>query len=191
VPCVPAGADSRRGHGRRIDLRRVGTDRSVGSSGIGRNEPLIGLPAGRAIRLLTPIRARIPLLLWHDRQMLHQLREMPNGVRVFLGYGFVVLAFLGLTLPRVINEAVEAPISPIGLLWMLLLAYLIFTLTLVLQRKQAAFGLAVGLATLTLPLIPILAGFAGLPGALAGVALAAGLFWALRRPGVRGWFSEP
>jgi uncharacterized membrane protein len=123
--------------------------------------------------------------------MLQQLRHMPNGVRVFLVYGFAVLAFLGLTLPRVVNEAVEAPISPIGLLWMLLLAYLVFTLTLVLQRKRAAFGLAVGLVTLLLPLIPILALFAGLIGAFAGTALAVALFWALRRPGVRSWFSEP
>jgi hypothetical protein len=93
--------------------------------------------------------------------VLQQLRAMPNGVRIFLVYGFVVLAFLGLTLPIVVNEAIEAPISPIGLLWMLLLAYLIFTLTLTLQRKQAGYGLAIGLATLTVPLIPILALFAG------------------------------
>jgi hypothetical protein len=123
--------------------------------------------------------------------MLQQLREMPTGVRILLVYGFFVLAFLGLTLPLVVNEAVEAPVSPIGLLWMLLLAYLVFTLTLVLQRKQAAFGLAVGLATLTLPLIPILGLFAGLPGAAAATALAIAVFWALRRPGVRGWFNEP
>jgi hypothetical protein len=122
--------------------------------------------------------------------VLQQLRAMPNGVRIFLVYGFVVLAFLGLTLPVVVNEAVEAPISPIGLLWMLLLAYLIFTLTLTLQRKQAGYGLAIGLATLTVPLIPILALFAGVPGALAPLVLAVILFWGLRRPGVRDWFSE-
>ena len=123
--------------------------------------------------------------------MLQTFREMPTGVRIFLVYGFAMLAFLGLTLPRIINEAVDAPVSPIGLLWMLLLAYLVFTITLVLQRKQAGFGLAVGLVTLTLPLIPILGLFAGVPGALIGIVVSVGLFWALRRPGVRAWFSEP
>jgi len=123
--------------------------------------------------------------------MLELVRGMPNGVRIFLVYGFLILAFLGLTLPRIIDQAVDAPVSPIGLLWMLLLAYLVFTLTLVLQRKQAAFGLAIGLATLTVPLVPILGVFAGLPGALAALAVAVVVFWALRRPGVRAWFAEP
>ena len=39
---------------------------------------------------------------------------------------------------------------------MVLLAYTIFTTTLVLQRKQAARGLALGLASLTIPLVPLL-----------------------------------
>ena len=39
---------------------------------------------------------------------------------------------------------------------MVLLAYTIFTTTLVLQRKQAARNLAVGLASLTIPLVPFL-----------------------------------
>ena len=39
---------------------------------------------------------------------------------------------------------------------MILLAYTIFTTTLVLQRKQAARGLALGLASLTIPLVPLL-----------------------------------
>lgn len=122
--------------------------------------------------------------------MLELLRAMPTGVRVFLAYGFTVLAFLGLTLPLVVNEAVEAPVSPIGLLWMLLLAYLIFTITLVLQRKEAAYALALGLATLSVPLIPILGVYAGIPGALVAAAVAIVLFVALRRPDVRGWFVE-
>ena len=40
---------------------------------------------------------------------------------------------------------------------MVLLAYTIFTTTLVLQRKQAARDLALGLASLTIPLVPLLA----------------------------------
>src|SRR5258706_11956098 len=98
--------------------------------------------------------------------MLGTLRAMPNGVRFFLVYAFLMLAFLGLTLPLVVDQAVTVPISGIGLVWMLLLAYLIFTVTLVLQRKQAAYMLSLGLASLTVPLIFVLAVFAGLPGAV-------------------------
>lgn len=123
--------------------------------------------------------------------MLDRLRQMPNGVRVLLAYGFLLLALIALTLPLVVEQAVEAPVSPLGLLWMLLLAYLIFTLTLILQRKQAGWGLSIGLATLSLPLIALLYGWAGLAGALLGLALAALLFASLRRRAVREWFSEP
>ena len=78
-----------------------------------------------------------------------------------------MLAFVGLTLPLVVDQAVEAPVSVTGIIYMLLLAYLIFTMTLVLQRKQAGYPLALGLATLSLPLVPILfLSPAGLPGAL-------------------------
>src|SRR5687767_7305799 len=123
--------------------------------------------------------------------MLEQLRAMPNGVRFVLAYGFAMLGLLALTLPLVVEQAVEAPVSPLGLLWMLLLAYLIFTLTLILQRKQAGWGLSIGLATLSLPLIALLYGWAGLAGALLGLGLAAVLFVSLRRRAVREWFSEP
>ena len=123
--------------------------------------------------------------------MLATLRAMPWSVRIFLGYAFLLLAFLGLTLRLVVDLAIEAPVSGPGLLWMLLLAYLIFTITLVLQRKQAAWGLAMGLATLTLPLIPFLAIGAGLPGLLFAVALAVLVFGALTRRSARGWFVEP
>jgi hypothetical protein len=119
------------------------------------------------------------------------LRSMPNGVRVVLAFGFILLAGIGLTLPLVIEQAVEAPVSPVGLLWMLLLAYLIFTLTLILQRKQAAWMLSVGLASLTVPLTIVLFFGAGFLGALAGVALVALLFFSLRGERVRAWFSEP
>lgn len=123
--------------------------------------------------------------------MLERLRQMPNGVRVVLAYGFLLLGLVALTLPLVVEQAVEAPVSPLGLLWMLLLAYLIFTLTLILQRKQAGWGFSIGLATLSLPLIAVLYGWAGVAGALLGLALAAMLFLSLRRSAVRQWFSEP
>lgn len=117
---------------------------------------------------------------------------MPLGVRVFLAYAFLVLAFVGVTLPLVVAQAVSAPISPLGIVWMALLAYLIFTMTLVLQRKEAAYPLALGLATLTVPLIPMLyLSPAGIPGAVFAVVVAVLVFGALRRPGVRAWFNEP
>jgi len=123
--------------------------------------------------------------------MIVLLRQMPNGVRLLLAFGFVLLAFVGLTLPLVIDLAVEAPVSPLGLLWMLLLAYLVFTLTLILQRKQAAWLLSIGLASLSVPLAVILYSWAGPLGLLAGGALAVVLFLALRGRRARAWFSEP
>jgi hypothetical protein len=124
--------------------------------------------------------------------MLQQLRVMPNGVRVFLVYGFLILAFVGLTLPLVVAQAVEAPVSFLGLVWMGLLAYLIFTITLVLQRKQAGYPLALGLVSLCVPLVPILfLSPAGLPGALLTIAIAAVVIWSLRRTTSRSWFVEP
>ena len=120
------------------------------------------------------------------------VRAMPAGVRIVLAFGFALLAGVGLTLPLVIDQAVEAPVSPLGLLWMLLLAYLVFTLTLILQRKQAAWLLSLGLASLSVPLALILFTWAGALGALAGIALVVLLFVALLRgQSARAWFSEP
>ena len=127
----------------------------------------------------------------HNRRMIGELRQMPNGVRLVLVYGLLLMAGLALTLPLVVELAVEAPISPLGLLWMLLLAYVIFTLTLILQRKQAAWMLSLGLASLSVPLVVVLFSWGGLPAAAAGVLLATALFMALRRPAARAWFSEP
>ena len=124
--------------------------------------------------------------------MLQLVRQMPAGVMAFLVYGFLILVFLGLTLPLVIEQAVEAPISFMGLIWMLLLAYLIFTMTLVLQRKQVAFPLALGLVSLCLPLVPLAyLSPAGLPGAMAVLAVFIVEAWSLRRPRTRAWFVEP
>ena len=122
--------------------------------------------------------------------MVDLLRQMPAGVRIVLGFGFLLLAGVGLTLPLVIQQAVEAPISAVGLLWMLLLAYLVFTLTLILQRKQAAWMLSLGLASLSVPLTFGLWVWGGLIGALIGVVIGVVLFLSLRREGSRAWFSE-
>ncbi|HKZ90954.1 MAG TPA: hypothetical protein VJZ50_02335 [Candidatus Limnocylindrales bacterium] len=124
--------------------------------------------------------------------MLQLVRQMPPGVLVFLGYAFLVLTVLGLAMPIVVEEAVVAPISFIGLVWMLLLAYLIFTMTLMLQRKQAAYPLALGLTSLLLPLALIVLFADG--GWLVSIVLVIAfmvVLWSLRRPRSRRWFSEP
>jgi succinate-acetate transporter protein len=74
---------------------------------------------------------------------------------------------------------------------MVLLAYTIFTITLVLQRKQAARGLALGLASLTIPLIPLLAISQLGVEAIFVAALAGLLFRGLLKPEVRTYLSEP
>ncbi len=126
----------------------------------------------------------------NNRPVVDLLRQMPNGVRIVLLFGFVLLAGVGLTLPLVIEEAVSAPISALGLLWMLLLAYLVFTLTLILQRKQAGFMLSMGLASLAVPLAIAMFFWAGAVGLGVGLLIAAMLFLALRQPGAREWFRE-
>jgi hypothetical protein len=120
------------------------------------------------------------------------VRAMPAGVLVFLGYAFLVLSVLGLSMPVVIDQAVQAPITFIGIVWMLLLAYLIFTMTLVLQRKQAAYMLSLGLTSLLLPLAAVmLFAPAGWILSIAAVLLFVLVVWSLRRPRSREWFSEP
>ena len=81
------------------------------------------------------------------------VRGMPWGVALFLAYALVILAGIGVTLQGVIDLATDMSVSFPGVVDMVLLAYTIFTITLVLQRKMASRGLAIGLSTLTLPLI--------------------------------------
>ena len=101
---------------------------------------------------------------------------MPPGIRIFLGYAFLILGAIGLSLRWVVDQAISVPISPIGVVAMVLLAYTIFTTTLVIQRKEASRTLALGLATLTVPAIPLLLLaaqplFALIVAALAGAAV--------------------
>ena len=123
--------------------------------------------------------------------MLERIRTMPGGIRLFLIYAFLILAGLGLSLRFVVDQAIAAPVSPLGVLVMVLLAYTIFTTTLVIQRKKAAFGLAIGLASLTLPLVLLLAVspvHPALPVFAAAFSLL--LFRGLLRPEVRVYLSE-
>ena len=116
---------------------------------------------------------------------------MPGGIRLFLIYAFLILAGLGLSLRFVVDQAIAAPVSPLGVLVMVLLAYTIFTTTLILQRKQAARGLAIGLASLTIPAVLLLA-TSPVPVAapLFMAALSVLLFRGLLRPEVRAYLNE-
>src|SRR5881396_3858642 len=82
------------------------------------------------------------------------LRGMPWGVALFVVYALAILAGVGLSFGFVVDQAENVPVTPLGLVVMALLAYTIFTVTVVLQRKAAARNLALGLATLALPAIP-------------------------------------
>jgi len=116
---------------------------------------------------------------------------MPPAIVLFLAYAFVILAGIGISLRYVVDLAIGAPVSGVGVVVMILLAYTIFTTTLVLQRKEASRGLALGLATLTLPLAPYLL-LTGLPIQAAFVgALSYFLFRGLRSQRVRDYLNEP
>jgi hypothetical protein len=122
--------------------------------------------------------------------MLTRIREMPPGILLFLAYAGLILAGIGISLRYVIDLAIGAPVSGPGVVVMVLLAYTIFTTTLVLQRKEASRGLALGLASLTVPLAPYLL-FTGLPLQAAFIAaLAVLLFRGLLSPRVRAYLSE-
>lgn len=123
--------------------------------------------------------------------MLETVRRMPAGIRLFLFYAFAILAGIGLSLRFVVDQAIGAPISGMGVVVMVLLAYTIFTTTLVLQRKEASRTLAIGLASLTLPLIPFLLVNGLLPQFIVVTLFAVALLRGLMRPSVRAWLSEP
>jgi hypothetical protein len=116
---------------------------------------------------------------------------MPFGIRLFLGYALLILVGIALSMRTIVDQATLAPVSLIGVVVMILLAYTIFTTTLVLQRKQAAFGLALGLASLTIPLVVLLAVspvHPALPFFVAAFSVL--LFRGLLRPEVRTYLSE-
>jgi hypothetical protein len=118
-------------------------------------------------------------------------RIPPAGLLLFLGYAFLILGGIGISLRWVVDQAIGTPVSLPGLVVMVLLAYTIFTITMVLQRKQAARGLAQGLATLTIPAVPLLLLGPAPAAALVPAAFGALLFLGLGRPSVKDWLSEP
>jgi hypothetical protein len=122
--------------------------------------------------------------------MLERVRSMPGPIRLFLGYALLILVGIGLSLRFVVDQAIAAPVSPLGVIVMVLLAYTIFTVTLVLQRKQAGRGLAIGLASLTVPLVPLLILSQLVIEAIFIAALGLLLLRGLFRPDVRAYLSE-
>jgi hypothetical protein len=123
--------------------------------------------------------------------MFDAIRAMPAGIRLFLAYALLILAGIGLSLRFVVDQAIEASVSFQGVVVMALLAYTIFTTTLVLQRKEAARGLSLGLVSLVVPLVPLLA-LSQLPvEAVFAAVLGFLLFRGLRRPEVRAYLNEP
>ena len=124
-------------------------------------------------------------------QPLPSVKGMPPVVQVFLGYAFLILGGIGLSLRFVVDLAVAAPVSLVGLVVMALLAYDIFTITLVLQRKEAGRGLALGLSSLTVPAVPLAALSGALPVALLVAALGLLLLRGLAGPSARAWLDQP
>lgn len=122
--------------------------------------------------------------------MLERVRSMPGPIRLFLGYAVLILVGIGLSLRFVVDQAIAAPVSPLGVIVMVLLAYTIFTVTLVLQRKQAGRGLAIGLASLSVPLVPLLILSQLMIEAIFVAALGLLLLRGLFRPDVRAYLSE-
>jgi len=104
---------------------------------------------------------------------------MPGGIRLFLVYALTIMSVIGLSLRYVIDLAIAAPVSLPGVVVMALLAYTIFTITVILQRKQIARGLALGLSSLTLPLLAF-AALSGLEGILPALESAHAIAWVMK-----------
>jgi hypothetical protein len=119
------------------------------------------------------------------------VQRMPTGVRLFLVYAALLLVGIGLSLRYVVDLAISAPVSLPGVAVMALLAYTIFTITLVVQRKEAGRPFAIGLASLTVPAVPLLAISQLWPAAVFVLVLGVLLFAGLTRPSVRAYLSEP
>lgn len=115
---------------------------------------------------------------------------MPWGIGLFLGYAFLILAGAALALGPVVERAVLIPITFEGIVLMALLAYAIFTITLVLQRKTAARGLTLGLVSLTVPAIPLALLWGQVIVAAFVTALGLLLYKGLRAPAAQAWLDQ-
>ena len=122
--------------------------------------------------------------------MTSSVRRIPWGILVFLVYAGLILVGIALSLRTVIDQAINAPVSFIGVVVMALLAYTIFTITLVVQRKAAARGFALGLSTLTVPPIVLTLIGGQLVVSLFFGALGLLLVRGLLDPRVAGWLDQ-
>lgn len=122
--------------------------------------------------------------------MTTSVRRIPWGIVLFLLYAGLILVAIALSLRTVIDQAINAPVSFIGVVVMALLAYTIFTITLVVQRKAAARGFALGLSTLTVPPIVLTLIGGQLVVSLFFAALGILLVRGLLDPRVAGWLDE-
>jgi hypothetical protein len=118
------------------------------------------------------------------------VRRIPWGIVLFLLYAGLILVAIALSLRTVIDQAINAPVSFIGVVVMALLAYTIFTITLVVQRKAAARGFALGLSTLTVPPIVLTLIGGQLVVSLFFAALGILLVRGLLDPRVADWLDE-
>lgn len=118
-------------------------------------------------------------------------RRMPWGIALFLVYGLLILAGTGLALGPVVEQAVLVPITFQGVVLMALLAYTIFTLTLVIQRKEAARNLSLGLVSLAVPAVPLALLIGQVIIAVLIVAIAYVLYRGLRAPAALAWLDQP
>jgi hypothetical protein len=127
----------------------------------------------------------------HNGDVVGSFRGMPWGVGLFLAYALLILSGVGLSLGAVVEQAVLVPITFLGVVMMALLAYTIFTITLVLQRKAAARGLAYGLTSLAIPAIPLALLGRQLIIAAVLVLVGYGLYRGLRSPATGAWLDQP
>jgi hypothetical protein len=119
------------------------------------------------------------------------VRGLPWGVGLFLVYALLILAGAALALGPVVERAVLIPITFEGIVLMALIAYTIFTTTLVLQRKEAARNLAIGLATLAIPAVPLALFYGQVYAAILVGLFAVLLYRGLRSPAARAWLNQP
>jgi hypothetical protein len=118
------------------------------------------------------------------------IRGMPWGIALFLVVAFLVLIGVGLSLGPVVDQAILIPITLTGVVLMALLAYTIFTITLVLQRKAAARPLAMGMTTLAVPAVPLALLAGQLVGAVAIAAVSMLIVYGLRTPAATAWLDQ-
>lgn len=132
----------------------------------------------------------LPAARGHNEEEMITVRGMPWGVALFLVYAFLILAGVGLALGPVVEQAILVPITFTGVVLMALLAYTIFTTTLVLQRKAAARALSLGLVSLAIPAVPLAVLANQVVGALLIVAIALALVRGLRGAAAVAWLNQ-